>query len=225
MVIVPFSDFLTGSHRYLYIIDNIILWSLCLSLIVCWLVPPGILYSYIDNIILCSSHLSLIVCWLVPRYLYIIVPLSDCLLTGSPRYLYIIVPLSDCLLTGSPGIYILLYLSLIVCWLVPQVFIYYWSLSDCLLTGSPRYLNAIQTTCPHILRYLTTAVITNKSRRRTVMKDLVKVIQKEWSGQGHSTGKIWSRSFNRYDLVKVIKQVRSSQGHSTGKIWSRSFNR
>jgi len=41
-----------------------------------------------------------------------------------------------------------------------------------------RYLNAIQTTCPHILRYLTTAVITNK-RRRNVVKDLVKVLQQE----------------------------------------------
>jgi len=43
---------------------------------------------------------------------------------------------------------------------------------------TPQYLNAIQTMCPHILRYLTTAVITNK-RRRTVLKDLVKVIQQE----------------------------------------------
>merc|ERR1711976_8019 len=42
----------------------------------------------------------------------------------------------------------------------------------------PQYLNAIQTMCPHVLRYLTTAVITNK-RRRTVLKDLVKVIQQE----------------------------------------------
>ena len=41
-----------------------------------------------------------------------------------------------------------------------------------------RYLNAIQTMCPHILRYLTTAVITNK-RRKAVLKDLVKVIQQE----------------------------------------------
>jgi len=41
-----------------------------------------------------------------------------------------------------------------------------------------RYLNAIQTTCPHVLRYLTTAVITNK-RRRNVLKELVKVIQQE----------------------------------------------
>jgi len=52
------------------------------------------------------------------------------------------------------------------------------------------YLNAIQTTCPWILRYLSTAVITNKSRdlramqhletnRRNVMKDLIKVIGEE----------------------------------------------
>ncbi|KAG8171794.1 hypothetical protein JTE90_023275, partial [Oedothorax gibbosus] len=41
-----------------------------------------------------------------------------------------------------------------------------------------EYLNAIQTICPHILRYLTTAVITNK-QRPSVMKELVKVIQQE----------------------------------------------
>jgi translation initiation factor 3 subunit E len=41
-----------------------------------------------------------------------------------------------------------------------------------------KYLNTIQTTCPHVLRYLTTAVITNK-RRRNVLKDLVKVLQQE----------------------------------------------
>ena len=42
-----------------------------------------------------------------------------------------------------------------------------------------RYLNAIETMCPHILRYLTTAVITNKQNRCTMLKDLVKVIQHE----------------------------------------------
>jgi len=41
-----------------------------------------------------------------------------------------------------------------------------------------KYLNAIQMTSPHILRYLTTAVITNK-KRRNVLKDLIKVIQQE----------------------------------------------
>ncbi len=49
----------------------------------------------------------------------------------------------------------------------------------CCLSVFFRYLNAIQTMCPHILRYLTTAVITNKDvrKRRQVLKDLVKVIQ------------------------------------------------
>ncbi|XP_022901457.1 eukaryotic translation initiation factor 3 subunit E [Onthophagus taurus] len=42
----------------------------------------------------------------------------------------------------------------------------------------PHYLNAIQTMCPHILRYLTTAVIINRTRR-SALKDLVKVIQQE----------------------------------------------
>merc|ERR1719336_1817136 len=42
----------------------------------------------------------------------------------------------------------------------------------------PQYLNAIQTQCPHILSYLTTAAITNK-KRRNVLKDLVKIIQQE----------------------------------------------
>jgi len=44
-----------------------------------------------------------------------------------------------------------------------------------------KYLNAIQTTCPHILRYLATAVITNKWRK-AALKDLVKLIQQvPWS--------------------------------------------
>ncbi|KAJ3329880.1 Eukaryotic translation initiation factor 3 subunit E [Blyttiomyces sp. JEL0837] len=42
----------------------------------------------------------------------------------------------------------------------------------------PHYINSIQTACPWILRYLTAAVIVNK-KRRTVMKDLIKVIQQE----------------------------------------------
>lgn len=41
-----------------------------------------------------------------------------------------------------------------------------------------QYINTIQTSCPWILRYLTTAVVTNK-RRKTYIKELVKVIQQE----------------------------------------------
>lgn len=40
------------------------------------------------------------------------------------------------------------------------------------------YLHAIQINAPHLLRYLATAVVTNK-RRRNVLKDLIKVIQQE----------------------------------------------
>ncbi|KNC84388.1 eukaryotic translation initiation factor 3 subunit E [Sphaeroforma arctica JP610] len=41
----------------------------------------------------------------------------------------------------------------------------------------PQYINTIQTTCPHILRYLTAAVICN-TRRNYVVKELVKAIQR-----------------------------------------------
>lgn len=73
-----------------------------------------------------------------------------------------------------------------------------WSCSNCLLgvlflmsflpkwrrvTGTnyslfvlPSYLNAIQTCCPHIFRYITAAVITNK-KRQVLLKDLVRVIK------------------------------------------------
>ena len=40
------------------------------------------------------------------------------------------------------------------------------------------YLNAIHTSCPHILRYLTAAVITHRQRRH-YMKELVRLIQQE----------------------------------------------
>ncbi|XP_003741003.1 eukaryotic translation initiation factor 3 subunit E-A [Galendromus occidentalis] len=42
----------------------------------------------------------------------------------------------------------------------------------------PPYLNAIQTMCPHILRYLTAAVVCNRGKA-TAFRELVKVIQQE----------------------------------------------
>ncbi|XP_073016183.1 eukaryotic translation initiation factor 3 subunit E-like [Primulina eburnea] len=46
------------------------------------------------------------------------------------------------------------------------------------LFNQDKYLNAIQTNAPHLLRYLATAFIVNK-RRRTQLKDFIKVIQQE----------------------------------------------
>jgi translation initiation factor 3 subunit E len=42
----------------------------------------------------------------------------------------------------------------------------------------PNFVNTIQMSCPWILRYLATAVITNK-KRRSVLKELVRIIQAE----------------------------------------------
>jgi translation initiation factor 3 subunit E len=44
--------------------------------------------------------------------------------------------------------------------------------------GQESYLNAVQTTCPHILRYITAAAIISK-RRKNIMRELVKIIQQE----------------------------------------------
>jgi len=41
-----------------------------------------------------------------------------------------------------------------------------------------KYMSVIQTTCPHLLRYLATACITNKKKRHH-LKDLVRVIEQE----------------------------------------------
>jgi len=66
-----------------------------------------------------------------------------------------------------------------------------------------KYLNTIQTTCPHILRYLTAAVITNK-RKRSSLKDLVKVIQQE---RTHT--EIQSLSFwNVCTLILILTELR-----------------
>lgn len=40
------------------------------------------------------------------------------------------------------------------------------------------YLNTIQTVCPYIIRYITTAIITNKKKRPS-LKELVQIIQHE----------------------------------------------
>ncbi|CAN4109177.1 unnamed protein product [Withania somnifera] len=46
------------------------------------------------------------------------------------------------------------------------------------LFNQDKYLNAIQTSAPHLLRYLATAFVVNK-RRRPQFKDFIKVIQQE----------------------------------------------
>jgi translation initiation factor 3 subunit E len=45
--------------------------------------------------------------------------------------------------------------------------------------NQPHYLSTIQILCPHLLRYLTVAVVTSKTRQKNSLKDLIKVIDIE----------------------------------------------
>lgn len=92
-----------------------------------------------------------------------------------------------------------------------------------------RYLNAIQTMCPHILRYLTTAVITNKDvrKRRQVLKDLVKVIQQVSSPTVCTVVLIqtrWMKCFLLYSAAGVVHVQRPNHrvcGVSLCQLWLR----
>ncbi|XP_065188592.1 eukaryotic translation initiation factor 3 subunit E-like [Sycon ciliatum] len=73
-------------------------------------------------------------------------------------------------------------------WLIHwSLFVYFNHPKGCdglidLFLRNQSYLNAIQTMCPHILRYLTTAIITSHRSRpdgTAILKDLVKVIRQE----------------------------------------------
>ncbi|KAM9990292.1 hypothetical protein ACTFIY_006352 [Dictyostelium cf. discoideum] len=74
-------------------------------------------------------------------------------------------------------------------WLIHRaLFVYFYnpesrsSLVDLLLED--KYLNAIQTTCPHILRYLAVAIIVNKKKQQSnvfqrILNALVRVVEQE----------------------------------------------
>ncbi|GMT28617.1 hypothetical protein PFISCL1PPCAC_19914, partial [Pristionchus fissidentatus] len=47
------------------------------------------------------------------------------------------------------------------------------------LLNQQAYLNTVQVACPHVLRYLTVAVVTSKNRQKNSLKDLVRVIELE----------------------------------------------
>ena len=69
-----------------------------------------------------------------------------------------------------------------------------------------RYLNALQTTAQHLLRYLAAAVVVNK-RRRNAMKDLIRVIEQEAYEYSDPITQFLECLFVRYDFEGA--QVRS----------------
>lgn len=62
-----------------------------------------------------------------------------------------------------------------------------------------RYLNALQTTSQHLLRYLAAAVVVNK-RRRNTMKDLMRVIEQESYEYSDPITQFLECLFVRYDF-------------------------
>jgi translation initiation factor 3 subunit E len=71
-------------------------------------------------------------------------------------------------------------------------------------------LNTIQTTCPHILRYLTTAVITNK-RRRNQLNDLVRVLQQESHSYSDPITEFLEDLYANFDFDAAQKKLRECE--------------
>ena len=73
-----------------------------------------------------------------------------------------------------------------------------------------RYLNAIQTSAPHLLRYLATAFIVNK-RRRPQFKDFIKVVQQEQHSYKDPITEFLACVYVNYDFDGAQKKMRECE--------------
>lgn len=73
-----------------------------------------------------------------------------------------------------------------------------------------RYLNAIQTNAPHLLRYLATSFIVNK-RRRPQFKDFIKVIQQEQYSHEDPITEFLACIYVNYDFDAAQKKMRECE--------------
>ncbi|XP_054778883.1 eukaryotic translation initiation factor 3 subunit E isoform X1 [Prosopis cineraria] len=74
------------------------------------------------------------------------------------------------------------------------------------LFNQDKYLNAIQTTAPHLLRYLATAFIVNK-RRRPQFKDFIKVVQQEQHSYKDPITEFLACVYVNYDFDEAQKKM------------------
>lgn len=79
-----------------------------------------------------------------------------------------------------------------------------------------RYLNAIQTNAPHLIRYLATAFIVNK-RRRPQFKDFIKVIQQEQHSYKDPITEFLTCVYVNYDFDGAQKKMWECQEVS---VWT-----
>ncbi|KAL9319177.1 hypothetical protein ACSQ67_015694 [Phaseolus vulgaris] len=78
------------------------------------------------------------------------------------------------------------------------------------LFNQDKYLNAIQTSAPHLLRYLATAFIVNK-RRRPQFKDFIKVIQQEQHSYKDPITEFLACVYVNYDFDGAQKKMRECE--------------
>ncbi|XP_071711246.1 eukaryotic translation initiation factor 3 subunit E-like [Rutidosis leptorrhynchoides] len=73
-----------------------------------------------------------------------------------------------------------------------------------------KYLNAIQTNAPHLLRYLATAFIVNK-KRRTQFKEFIKVIQQEQHSFADPIIEFLACVYVKFDFDGAQKKMKESE--------------
>ncbi|XP_026417635.1 eukaryotic translation initiation factor 3 subunit E-like [Papaver somniferum] len=73
-----------------------------------------------------------------------------------------------------------------------------------------RYMNALQTNAPHLLRYLATALIVNK-KRRPQLKELIKVIQQEQSAYKDPITEFLYCLYVNYDFDGAQQKLRECE--------------
>uniref|UniRef100_A0A2N9F806 Eukaryotic translation initiation factor 3 subunit E n=1 Tax=Fagus sylvatica TaxID=28930 RepID=A0A2N9F806_FAGSY len=78
------------------------------------------------------------------------------------------------------------------------------------LFNQDKYLNAIQTSAPHLLRYLATAFIVNK-RRRPQFKDFIKVVQQEQHSYKDPITEFLACVYVNYDFDGAQKKMRECE--------------
>jgi translation initiation factor 3 subunit E len=78
------------------------------------------------------------------------------------------------------------------------------------LFNQDKYLNAIQTNAPHLLRYLATAFIVNK-RRRPQFKDFIKVVQQEQNSFKDPITEFLACVYVNYDFDGAQKKMRECE--------------
>ncbi|KAH8485701.1 hypothetical protein Peur_070715 [Populus x canadensis] len=78
------------------------------------------------------------------------------------------------------------------------------------LFNQDKYLNAIQTNAPHLLRYLATAFIVNK-RRRPQFKDFIKVIQQEQHSYKDPITEFLACVYVNYDFDEAQKKMKECE--------------